>query len=193
VTLRARLVALALVLALAVAAVLLALVRSQSPGCAVSAPRPSLPDQLRALGEFDQSYDPANPVALGDAAQRAAAALHPDLIGAVAETPVAVSAMSALSPAALVVPLRSAAPAAVGVRPLAGLVVFLRDCQGNAYFAAVEDDLSRQPPLAAFPAVDRDRAVAQLGTTAIGLAYARDPLQPEWLTTTAPSRSLPAR
>ena len=192
-TLRARLVALALVLAVIVAAVLVALVRSQSPGCAVSAPRPSLPAQLRALGDFDQSYDAGNAATLGDAAQRAAAALHPDLIGAVAQPAVAVSAVSPTSPGALVVPLLSGASTVAGGPPLAGLVVFLRDCQGNAYFAAVEDDLSIRPPLGGFPTVDRDQAATALGTTAIRLAYVSDPLQPEWLTVAVPSRSLPAR
>ncbi len=59
-TLRGRLVALAVVLAVLLAAGIAVLVRSRTPDCTVVAPRPSLPPALRALGDFDQSYDASN-------------------------------------------------------------------------------------------------------------------------------------
>lgn len=192
-TLRPRLVALALAMVVLLASALVLLARSQSPGCGVSAPRPSLVAQLRALGDFDQSYDATNPATLEDAARRAAAALHADLIGAAPESPVAIEAELSTAPSAMVVPLRSTAAPAAGSPPLAGLVVFLRDCQGNAYFASVEDDVSSQPPVTAFPAVGRDQAAAQLGTPALRLAYTGEPLHPVWVATDGSSRSLPAR
>ena len=190
---RARIVGLAVVGAALVAGALTLLVNTQNAGCSVSSPRPSLTAQMRALGDFDQAYDAGNAVVLQDAAQRAAAALHPDLIGATAEAPVTVTPTSAGAPAALVVPLRSQVPAATGSPPLAGLVVFLRDCQGNAYFSSVEDDITRQPPASEFPRVDAAQAGAQLGSAAIRLTYTSDPLQPQWRTIGAPVRSMTAR
>lgn len=190
-TLRGRLVALAVVVALLFAAGILVLVRSRTPDCTVVAPRPSLTPALRALGDFDQAYDAGDVAALDDAATRAAGTLYGDLVGTTAETPVAVAAANAGSPNALVVPLRSHV-AASGPPPLAGLVVFLRDCQGNAYFDTVEDDATAQPVLFQFPSVGRDQAAAQLGP-ALSLEYVASPLHPQWVTTTNPPRSLPAR
>ncbi len=192
-TLRGRLIALAVAVAVVFAAGIVVLVRSRTPDCSVVAPRPSLPAELRALGDFDQSYDATNVAVMEDAASRAAAALHSDLIGTTAETPVAVAAGGAGMPDAVVVPLRSHIGSTQGPAPLAGLVVFLRDCQGNAYFATAEDDASAQPALYAFPAVSRDQAAAQLGTQVLRLVYQASPLRPGWETTTSPVRSLPAR
>ncbi len=192
-TLRGRLIALAVVLALLLAAVVAALLGSRTPGCAVAAPRPSLAPALRALGDFDQAYDPNNRPALVDAAARAASALHPDLIGASGTAPVRVTAVSAAAPVALVVPLRASQPASAGAERLDGLVVFLLDCQGNAYFATVEDDASAQPPLTAFPPVSRERATAVLGSSPLHLEYATSPLRPLWVTATSPSSSTAAR
>lgn len=192
-TVRARLLTLAAAGAVLVAGGLALLAHTQQSGCAVPAPRPSLTAQMRALGDFDQAYDAGNAAAIEDAAQRAATALHADLIGAVPEAPVTVIAASSGAPAALVVPLRSQAPAAAGPAPLAGLVVFLRDCQGNAYFSAVEDDVTRQPPVLRFPGVDATDAAAQLGAGEVRLAYTDDPLRPQWRTVSSPVRSLAAR
>ena len=192
-TLRGRLFALAVVGAVVFAAAVIVLVRSRTPDCTVVAPRPSLPPALRALGDFDQAYDVANVAALEDAASRAAGTLHGDLIGATAEPPVTIVAGGAGLPDAVVVPLRSHAGSGPGPSPLAGLVVFLRDCQGNAYFDTVEDDAAAQPALAAFPPVSREQAAAQLGTSALRLEYQASPLRPRWVTMTVSSRSLPAR
>jgi hypothetical protein len=192
-TLRGRLVALAVVAAVVATGAIIVLVRSRTPGCTVGAPRPALSPALRALGDFDQAYDVANVPALEDAASRAAATLHDDLIGATAEPPVTVGAgLSGLSDA-VVVPLRSHAGLGPGQSPLAGLVVFLRDCQGNAYFDTVEDDASAQPALGAFPPVSREQAAAQLGTTDLRLEYQASPLRPRWVALAQSSLSLPAR
>jgi hypothetical protein len=190
-TLRGRLITLAVIVVVVLGGSVVVLLRSRTADCTVVAPRPSLGPALRALGDFDQSYDPANVAALEDAAGRAAAALHPDLIGTTAEAPVAVAATEPGSPDALVVPLRSHT-LATGPPPLAGLVAFLRDCQGNAYFAIVEDDASTLP-FTQFPPVTREQAAAQLGSSALRLAYVSSPLTPQWLTPQMPARSLPAR
>lgn len=191
-TLRGRLIALAVVVALLFTAGIVVLVRSRTPDCTVVAPRPSLAPVLRALGDFDQAYDVGNVAALEDAAVRAAGTLYGDLIGTTAEEPVMIAAATAGSPDALVVPLRSHLTAS-GPPPLAGLVVFLRDCQGNAYFDTVEDDSAAQPPLLEFPPVSRDQAAAQLGSAAVQLDYVTSPLRPRWVSTATRARSLPAR
>ncbi|MGH7722882.1 MAG: hypothetical protein ACRENL_08660 [Candidatus Dormibacteria bacterium] len=192
-TLRGRLVALAVMVAVLLGVTVTFLLSSRTAGCAVLAPRPSLPPALRALGDFEQSYDPANVAALEDAASRAAAVLHPDLIGATAEVPVPVEAAQAGLPNALVVPLRSHVAAPGGSPPLAGLVTFLQDCQGNAYFATVEDDATTVPPLIHFPPVSREQAMARLGSVGLRLDYLSSPLTPEWVTTASPAQSLAAR
>ena len=191
-TLRGRLVAGAAVVAVVLASGIVILVRSRTPGCTVAAPRPSLAPALRALGDFDQAYDAGNAAALEDAAVRAASALHGDLIGTTPEAPLAIAAAGSGSPDALVVPLRSHRTGS-GVPPLAGLVVFLRDCQGSAYFSAVEDDTATQPALSGFPPVSGAQAAAQLGSAGLRLEYTTSPLQPRWATIAQPARSLPAR
>ncbi|MDQ6856628.1 MAG: hypothetical protein M3Z57_06095 [Candidatus Dormibacteraeota bacterium] len=191
-TLRGRFIALAVIVAVLFSIGIVVLVRSRSADCTVVAPRPSLSPALRALGDFEQSYDVANVGAIEDAATRAAAAMSSDLLGAVAEPPVVVTAANSSLPDAVIVPLRSHVASAHGPPPLVGLVVFLRDCQGNAYFDTVEDDASAQPVLVAFPRVSRDQAVAQLGS-AVRLDYVASPVQPRWVTLTEPARSLPAR
>ncbi|MBJ7595767.1 MAG: hypothetical protein JF886_13085 [Candidatus Dormibacteraeota bacterium] len=184
-TLRGRLIAVAALVAVLLGSGIVILVRSRTPDCTVVAPRPALAPELRALGDFDQAYDAGNVAALEDAAVRAASALHGDLIGTTPEAPVAVAAAARGSPDALVVPLRSHL-AGSGPPPLAGLVVFLRDCQGRAYFDTVEDDASTQPALATFPPVTREQAAAQLGSAGLRLEYATSPLRPQWVTVTAP-------
>jgi hypothetical protein len=192
-TLRGRLIGLALVVGVLLGVTVVVLLRSRTADCTVAAPRPSLAPALRALGDFDQSYDAGNIPALEDAAARAAAVLHADLIGTTAENPVMVAAAEPGSPDALVVPLRSHTSSPAGPPPLAGLVVFLRDCQGNAYFSAVEDDAFLQPALVQFPPVTREQAAAQLGSSALRLDYVSSPLTPRWLTADTPPRSLRAR
>ncbi len=192
-TLRGRLIALAVIVALLFAGGIVVLVRSRTPDCSVVAPRPSLAPALRALGDFDQSYDVGNVPALEDAASRAAGALYGDLIGTTAEAPVVVAAALPGSPDAVVVPLRSHAASARGQPALAGLVVFLRDCQGNAYFDTVEDDVSAQPALIDFPPISRAQAEARLGSSGLRLEYMTSPLRPQWVTMATPARSLPAR
>lgn len=191
-TLRGRLIALAVVVALLFGAAIVVLVRTRTPDCTVVAPRPSLSPALRALGDFDQSYDAGNVAALDDAAARAAAATYGDLIGTTPETPVGVHATVAGSPDAVVVPLRSHVVSS-GPPPLAGLVVFLRDCQGNAYFDTVEDDASASPSLLQFPSISREQAMAQLGVSAVQLDYRSSPLQPSWTNPANSAQSLPAR
>jgi hypothetical protein len=192
-TLRGRLGALAVIVALLLAGSVVLLLASRTASCAVAAPRPSLAPALRALGDFDQAYDVSDVATLDDAAARAAGALHTDLIGATPQDAVAVAAARPGAPDAVVVPLRSSAPAAPGQAPLVGLVVFLRDCQGGAYFDTVEDDAALQPVLLQFPSVTSERAGAQLGSTALRLVYGVSPLRPEWVTDATPARSLPAR
>jgi hypothetical protein len=192
-TLRGRLVALAVIVVALLGGTVVVLLRSRTADCTVVAPRPSLSPALRALGDFEQSYDAGNVAALDDAASRAAAALHPDLIGATAEAPVPVAATVPGSPDALVVPLRSPTARSSGSPALAGLVVFLRDCLGNAYFATVEDDSATQPPLLQFPPVTREQAAAQLGSAALRLDYVDSPLTPEWEVVGTPQQSLRAR
>ncbi|PZR77678.1 MAG: hypothetical protein DLM65_15110 [Candidatus Aeolococcus gillhamiae] len=191
-TLRGRLIAVGALVAVVLASGILILVRSRTPDCTVAAPRPSLAPALRALGDFDQAYDAGNAAALEDAAARAASALYGDLIGTAPEAPVAIAAATPGSPDAVVVPLRSHLTGS-GPAPLAGLVVFLRDCQGSAYFDTVEDDASTQPALTEFPPVTREQASAQLGSAGVRLEYATSPLRPQWVTVTDPVRSFPAR
>ncbi len=193
-TLRGRLIALAVGLAVVFSAAIVVLVRTRTPDCTVVAPRPSLSSALRALGDFDQAYDANDSPALEDAATRAAGALYGDLIGTTAELPVAVDSGVAASPDAVVVPLRSHVAPSQGPAPLAGLVVFLRDCQGNAYFNTVEDDASRQPPLVDFPSVSRAQAAQRLGSSAVQLEYVGSPLRPRWATAGGgTAQFLPAR
>jgi hypothetical protein len=192
-TLRGRLITLSVIAVLVLGAVVAALLSSRTADCGVEAPRPSLAPVLRALGDFGQSYDAGNISALEDAAGRAAGALHPDLIGSIAENPVAVAAAQSGMPDALVVPLRSHTPSPTGPPPLAGLVVFLRDCQGNAYFSTVEDDSGAQPPLLMFPPVTREQAATRLASGALRLDYLTTPLSPQWQTLQAPAASLAAR
>jgi hypothetical protein len=192
-TLRGRLIALAATVVVLLSGTIVVLLRSRTADCTVVAPRPSLAPVLRALGDFDQSYDAGNVAALEDAAGRAAGALHPDLIGTTAEAPVAIAAAQPGSPDALVVPLRSHTAVAGGSPPLAGLVAFLRDCQGNAYFATVEDDAAAQPPLLQFPSPSRDQAAAQLGSGSVRLEYMVSPFAPRWEAAGPPSHSVAAR
>lgn len=175
---RPRLLGVVVLAAAGAVLVIVYLLRSGSPGCTVPAPQPSLSPALRAIGGFDQGYSVADVMALEDVARRAAAALHPDLIGATAEGPLTVRAQRPGQPDAVVVPLRAQASGGAAPR-LAGLVAFLLDCSGRAYLAGVEDDTSASPPLASFPPVSREQATARLQAIP-HLVYSSSPLQPSW-------------
>ena len=146
------------------------------PSCSVAAPVPSLNAQLRALGGFDQPYDSTDTPVLETVAQQAAAASEPSLIGATAVNPVRVRAASPARPDAVVVPLR-AANAGTDTRHLAGLVGFLLDCSGRAYYSVVA---TTNQGTDTFPAVDEAAAQARLGVVDPVLVYTESPLHPSW-------------
>lgn len=173
--------ALAVLVFTAVALITLTHVGSGSPGsCTISAPVPSLPAQLRAIGGFDQAFSPSDATTLRRVAASAASAVAPDLIGVAPEIPVAESATTADRPNALVVPLiGTGAPAQRG--KVVGLVAFLRDCAGRAYYSAVDDLVARGGVSAqTFPPVTQAAAAQQLGTASPQLVYKDDPFSPEW-------------
>jgi hypothetical protein len=148
--------------------------------CSVAAPVPSLSPQLRSLGGFDQAFDGADVANLERVATQAASATAPDLIGGVAMTPVAVTSASSDQPNAIVVPMSSAAQPTAGTR-VAGLVAFLRDCAGRAYFSAVADLTSLGPASPRqFPSVTASAAAGRLGTPAPQLVYSANPFKPSW-------------
>jgi hypothetical protein len=149
-------------------------------GCAIAAPAPSLPAALRSLGGFDQSFDASNPTQLAQVGQNAAAAVIPNLDGAVAQRPVNVGAVVAGQPAAVVVPLAASATSPGGMR-LVGLVSFYVGCGGRAYFGSVANIAAPGPPIGlAFPTVGESAAAEQLGTSTPQLIYATSPFMPEW-------------
>jgi hypothetical protein len=149
-------------------------------GCAISAPAPSLPSALRALGGFDQSFDASNSGQLAQVGQNAAAVVSPNLDGAVPLEPVHVAASAAGQPAAVVVPLVAQATSGSGTR-LVGLVSFFVGCTGRAYFGSVSDisALGSGAP-ASFPAVAESAAAGQLATSTPQLVYTTSPFAPEW-------------
>jgi hypothetical protein len=178
---RVALAALAALVFLAVAVITFTHVGSGSPGsCTVSAPVPSLPAQLRAIGGFDQAFSPSDTTSLRRVAASAASVVAPDLIGVQPDSPVAEAAASASKPNALVVPLiGTAAPAQRG--KVVGLVAFLRDCAGRAYYSAVDDLIAHSSTFApSFPSVSQAAAAQQLGTASPQLVYKDDPFSPEW-------------
>ena len=148
--------------------------------CAVAAPIPSLPSRLRSLGGFDQPQDPSDIVGLASLAEQAGASVAPGLIGTQPQRPVRVAAVRAGQPDSLVVPLLSA-PQQSARQVVAGLVSFLLDCSGRAYYAAV-DDLTAQATTApsSFPAVSMSEASSTLGTAQPQLVYSATPFSPMW-------------
>lgn len=163
---------------LVVVAVLAARSRTEG-GCGAAPQLPDLPAQLRALGDFDQPYDATMRRALGDAALKAASALHPDLAAATSlGDPVDIAALGPAQHGAIVFPLGTNPGPNGAPRSIAGLAVFLRACGDQAYFSTI-DDLSAAPP-AAFPALSRDGAARLLGTPQPELVYQTTPLQPRW-------------
>ncbi len=148
--------------------------------CTVAPPAPSLTAQLRALGGFDQTYDPDNRPALRSLAAQAASVVTPALIGAVPGDPVRVTASASGKPDALVIPLARTA-SGDGAPRVVGLVAFLRDCSGRAVFSAVDDLTSGgSPGVAQFPAVTAETAATRLGTGTPALVYASSPFAPQW-------------
>jgi len=145
--------------------------------CSLPAPVPSLGPQLRAIGGFDQPYDAGDPAALASVALQAASAVSPGLLGDTPARPVAVASASTTRPDALVVPLVST-PSADQPAHVAGLVSFLRDCAGRAYYSAVRDIAPAAP--GAFPAVSQDVAASRLQTGAPELVYTDSPFAPLW-------------
>ena len=155
-------------------------ITNSASGCAIAAPAPSLPAALRSLGGFDQSFDASNPTELAQVGQNAAAAVTPNLEGAVAQRPVNVAAAVAGRPAALVVPLITQSASAGGTR-LVGLVSFYVGCGGRAYFGSVASIPASGPSTAvAFPTVGESAAAQQLGTSTPQLVYRASPFTPEW-------------
>jgi hypothetical protein len=149
-------------------------------GCAIPAPLPNLPAQLRALGGFDQSFDANNPQALAEVASNAAGAVNADLNGTTPLEPVMVDALASDQPAAVVVPLEAQQGAGTGTH-IAGLVSFFVGCGGRAYFGSVADISSGgSETTLTFPAVSESAAAGTLGTSTPQLVYATTPFKPEW-------------
>jgi hypothetical protein len=148
--------------------------------CTVGAPVASLNAQLRALGGFDQPYDAGDRQIIESIARQAASASAPGLIGALPADPVLVSSVSSSQANALVVPLLTTTPGE-GAQHVSGLVSFLRDCSGRAYFSAV-DDLTTKGSLTAhnFPSVNASVAAQRLGVDSPQLVYTASPFMPLW-------------
>jgi hypothetical protein len=172
----------------------LALARSRSGGCDVASPSPNLPAQLRSIGGFDQPFDPTqDPRSIADASVTAASALHDDLAGATADNAVREAADGPARYDALVVPL-SVPAAATGQRRVVGVVSWLLDCSGRAWFGEVRDVLRTDPSLlpAHYPVVTAADAEQRLGVaTAPRLVWRTSPFAALWLDP-ASGRTLPA-
>jgi len=176
---------LAILAVLAVVAVVLgvALARSRTAGCDVAAPQPNLPSTLRTLGGFDQAFDPTDQRSLDDASVSAATALHSDIAGASADAIVREAASGSATYDALVVPL-SVPGGQTGQRRVVGLVAWLLDCSGRAYYSDTRDVLRTDPSVLPthFPTVTAAEAQAQLGGSgAPRLVYHASPFSPLWL------------
>lgn len=171
-------VALAGLVAFAVAAA-----HSGTGGCTTPPPEVNLPATLRTLGDFDQPYDVADTPTLQSAALRAATALHSDLAGATPATPIAVAASGPADHDALLVPLVEISSAPGAPQRVAGLVAFLRDCSGRAWYDDTDDLLRTDPGLLPpeFPVVGAAQASASLGTDTPRLVWRTSPFQPLWL------------
>jgi hypothetical protein len=178
--------------ALAVAAVVVAVffavslltlthvITSGDQGCSAQAPLPNLPAQLRALGGFDQSFDARDQQQLALVGASAAAAVDSDLDGTTPLAPVAVNALHAGQPEALVIPLEAPQTNGEGTH-VAGLVSFFVSCGGRAYFGSVLDLSSVGAGAGGtFPSVTAATAAVQLGTSTPQLVYSTSPFMPEW-------------
>jgi hypothetical protein len=158
-----------------------ALARSPTAGCTVPSPAINLPAQLRSLGELSQPFDLADPRSLVDASVRAATGLHGDLVGASADGIVRESAGDGARHDAVVVPL-SVAQGSTGQRRVIGLVAYLLDCTGRAYYDDTRDLLLSNPGAlpAHFPVISQSEAATQLGTAQPKLVYRDTPFAPLW-------------
>ncbi len=170
-----------------------ALARSQTPGCQVAPPEIALPDQLKAVGELSQPFDLSDPRSLQEASVRAATALHSDLAGAAADDPVRIQRDQGARYDAVVVPLSETAATADAPHRVVGLVAYLLDCSGRAYFDDIDDLLRTDPSVlpAHFPTVTADQAAATLGAADLRLVYRDTPFHPLWLDV-AGGRTVPA-
>jgi hypothetical protein len=179
-------VALAVALVAGAAVLSVALARSRSGGCDVA--------ELRSLGGYDQPIDPAqDPRSIADASVTAAAALHDDLAGATADTAVREAANGPAEYDALVVPL-SVPAGATGQRRVVGVVSWLLDCSGRAWFDDVRDVLRTDPSLlpAHYPVVAAAGAAQRLGVaTPLRLVWRTSPFTALWLDPQS-GRTLPA-
>ena len=181
---RRRAIAIAAVVVVAFFAVTLItlthIVSSGDQGCAIPAPAPNLPAQLRSIGGFDQSFDASNPEALAEVAANAAGAVDPDLDGTTQLAPVAVAALNSHQPGALVVPLEAQQTTGTGTR-VAGLVSFFVGCGDRAYFGSVADlSAIGSGTTLTFPTVSAADAGAALDTTTPQLIYTTSPFTPDW-------------
>ncbi|HEY6469579.1 MAG TPA: hypothetical protein VI434_07410 [Candidatus Dormibacteraeota bacterium] len=181
---RRRAIAIAAVVVVAFFAVTLVslthVISSGDQGCAIPAPVPNLPAQLRSIGGFDQSFDANNAEGLAEVAANAAGAVDPDLDGTTQLAPVAVAALNAGRPGALVVPLEAQQTTGTGTR-VAGLVSFFVGCGDRAYFGSVLDlSAVGSGTTRTFPTVSQAQAGSELGTTAPQLVYSTSPFTPEW-------------
>jgi hypothetical protein len=158
--------------------------QSQAQSCALAAPRPELPPELRALGDFGQAYPAGDSEALRDAAQRVAAAADPGLARALALAPVREEARSPEVYTTLVVPLRRPSEAVSS-----GLVAFRLDCAGRPYYWRLHRPAPSAPVPWNFPVVDATQAASQLGEARPMLVTTGDPFNPEW---EAGGRRIPA-
>jgi len=174
-----RTAALITVAALALAALAVAAARSRTGGgCATPPPATALPDALRAIGDLDQPYPSSDTRNLQEAAVRAASALHSDLATTFVSDPIRITAVPPAHDDAIVFALRTNVGANGVPRTVVGLVEFLIDCSGRAFFQRVADLAPSPPP--DFPITGRDEAAARLGTTNPQLVYDCDPLAPQW-------------
>jgi hypothetical protein len=122
-------------------------VRSASTGCSLPAPTITVPPQLATTGVVGGTpLDAGDTQGLRDLAAEVASAVGGGGFGsAQAEAPAGETALDASRHNATVVPITLGASGSPPVRRLAGLVVFLDDCQGRHYLAAFRD-LSREGP-----------------------------------------------
>jgi hypothetical protein len=188
---RPRVLVLTGVLAAVIVALSVALAHSRTPGCAVAPPDLNLPPQLSSLGEFSQPFETSDQRTLADAATRAATALHSDLAGAAPTGVVREAATGGAVHDALVVPL---AESSSGQRRVVGLVAFLLDCGGRAYYDDVDDLLRTVSSIlpSMYPSPPADQAATQLGIAATPrLVYRDTPFHPLW-EDPASGRTVPA-
>lgn len=160
-----------------------ALARSRPSGCDVPSPTVSLPSELRTLGGFDQPFDPSDVRSLADASVTAATALHDDLAGAGPDALVHESADRGAGYDALVVPL-SVPAGTTGERRVVGVVAWLLDCSGRAWYDDTRDILRTDPSLLPqhYPLLDSQQAQQRLGAAAAPkLVWRTSPFSPLWL------------